>query len=71
MVKYYQHKDNPDVICEVFGDGDARFGKWIWKGNVCSEHFTFKEITDGFHNTFKEITQREFNDVWGNKLAKA
>ena len=71
IVKYYQHKEKPDVVCEVINDKVARFFKWVWKDGVCSENYTNKEVTEDFKNAFNEVTQKEFNDVWGNKLQEA
>lgn len=74
-LKYYQHKNNKSVICEVIRFSDklevARFGRWKWSNNVCTEIYTFKEVTKEFRNTFKNITHEEFNNEWGNKLQKA
>ena len=70
MVKYYRHKEKHDVICEVMGE-NARFGRWVWKGNTCTEVYTHKEITEDFKSAFEEVTQKQFNDVWGAKLQKA
>lgn len=64
MVKYYRHKEKHDVVCELI-DKNARFGKWVWKGNTCTEVYTYKEVTEDFKSAFKEITQKQFNDVWG------
>ena len=70
MIKYYRHKEKPEVICEVFGKF-ARFGKWVWQGNTCTEVYTHKEVTEAFSSAFEELTQEEFNDVWGKKLQEA
>lgn len=70
MVKYYRHKDKSDVICEVFSNV-ARFGRWVWNKETCSEVYTYKNVTDDFRNSFEEITQKKFNNVWGNKLQNA
>ena len=70
MVKYYRHKDKSDVICEVFGNV-ARFGRWVWNKETCSEVYTHKNVTDYFMKSFEEITQKQFNNVWGNKLQNA
>lgn len=67
MIKYYKHKDKEDVICEVIGGG-LRFGKWVWKGNTCSEVYKWKELTNDFYTSFNEITQTEYNHIWGLKL---
>jgi len=69
-MEYYQHKDKPEVTCSVTNN-TARFGKWVWNGNKCTEVFTIKEVTKDFKKSFKEISQREFNLIWGNKLQKA
>ena len=69
-MKYYQHKDKPEVTCSVTNN-IARFGKWVWSGDKCIEKFTIKKVTKDFKNTFKEISQEEFNLIWGNKLQKA
>ena len=34
-MKYYKHKEN-NVYCSVYGN-IARFSKWKWSGNTCSE----------------------------------
>ena len=70
-MKFYRHKEHRAVTCEVFESGVARFGKWVWKGNACSEVYTFKDVTDDFGNAFEEITAKEFNDDWGHKLNNA
>ncbi len=57
------------MICEVI-DGTARFGKWVWNGNMCSEHYTYKDVTEDFNKAFEEITRDKFNNVWGNRLQK-
>ena len=70
MMRYYKHKEKEDVICEVF-DNIARFGKWVWNGNTCSEVFTQKEVTEDFKKAFVEISQSEYNNIWGIKLQQA
>jgi hypothetical protein len=69
-MKYYRHKEKYEVVCEVLNE-TARFGKWVWNGNTCSEVYTHKEVTTEFKSTFEEITQKPFNYVWGKKLREA
>jgi len=37
----------------------------VWKDGVCSELYSFKDVTDDFKKTFEEITQDEFDLEWG------
>ena len=69
-MKYYQHIDNKEVVCEV-SNNLARFSKWVWQGDYCRETYKFKELNENFLKSFKEISQREFNLIWGNKLHSA
>lgn len=69
-MKYYKHKDKNDVICTLRGN-TAEFGKWVWNGDTCSEVLTQKEVTNDFFNSFTEISQNEFNHIWGVKLQNA
>jgi hypothetical protein len=69
-LQYYRHKEKPEVVCDVF-KGLARFSRWSWKGDTCSEGYTHKEVTEDFKRAFEEITQAHFNDVWGDKLQSA
>lgn len=73
-IKYYQHKEKKDVICEIFNNR-IRFGRWVWSNingvRTCSEEYRHKELTPEFFESFKEITQVEFNHVWGVKLQQA
>jgi len=68
-MKYFKHKDK-DVICELIGN-ELRFGKWKWINGICSEQYSFKELTPEFYNSFEEITEMEFNNIWGNQLQSA
>tara|TARA_R110002051_G_scaffold114181_1_gene186762 strand:+ start:743 stop:949 length:207 start_codon:yes stop_codon:yes gene_type:complete len=68
-MKYYKHKDN-NVYCSVQGKV-ARFSKWKWSGDTCSEDITVKTLSDNFHESFTETTKQEYDNDWGNKLEKA
>jgi len=68
-MKYYKHKDK-DVICELIGN-DLRLRRWKREGIKVIEDYSFKEVTPEFYNSFKEVTQDEFNIVWGNQLQNA
>ncbi len=70
MIRYYKHKDKENVICDVIYNV-ARFGRWNWTNDVCSEIYTYKEVTSDFLKSFEEIEQRIFNNIWGNKLENA
>jgi len=68
-MKYYKHKEN-NVYCSVYGN-IARFSKWKWSGNTCSEEISTKPLSANFYDSFIEVTKEEFNNDWGNKLEKA
>jgi hypothetical protein len=77
MVKYYQHKEIPIVICELINN-KLRFSKWKWRNpdpkvvpNICNEIYTYKDVTTEVFKSFKEISQTDFNTIWGEKLHKA
>jgi len=79
-IRYFVHKDLPEVTCELFSfpnNSRIRTSKWIWSkstkevGSICSEIFTIKEKPKNFDEVFVEISQEEFNIVWGNKLQRA
>lgn len=65
--RYFQHKEKPDIICELI-NGNLRFGKWVWRGNTCSEVYSWKPYTKDIHKAFNEVTQEEYNGAWGVKL---
>ena len=68
-MKYYKHKEN-NVHCFVVGNA-ASFSKWKWSGDTCSEDTTIKILSDNFYDSFIEVTKKEYNNDWGNKLEKA
>ena len=70
MTRYYKHKENNNVICSVY-NGIARFGKWVWQGNYCSEVYKLKKVEGSFYESFEEVSINEFNSVWGVNLQNA
>jgi hypothetical protein len=69
-MRYFQHKEKSSVICELINNS-LRFGKWVWNGDTCIEVYTFKDYTKDIDKVFKEITQEEYNSVWGVNLNDA
>jgi len=64
---YYRHREKKEVICYIINN-KIFFSKWIWKGNICSENYRTKDLTDDFYKSFVKITSTEYNNQWGINL---
>jgi len=68
-MRYYKHKEN-NVYCSVVNN-IARFSKWKWDGDICSEVVSMKVLSENFNESFTEVSKEEFNNDWGLKLERA
>ena len=71
MVRYFKLNKDSSVICELIAERVIRLSKWKWDKDVCYEEYKYKELSPSFFDSFSEISKRDFNNIWGNKLEKA